>query len=105
MALKSFNEAVAVITGEASGIGLATAKALRSRDAHVVLVDINAVGLQQAEKQVCLQALEATEQVLSMVTDVTSESQIAVLPTMRQQQSIQEYRKGQWSARSRFIWS
>jgi NAD(P)-dependent dehydrogenase (short-subunit alcohol dehydrogenase family) len=79
MALKSFDRAVAVITGGASGIGLATAKALRGRGAHVVLADINASGLQQAEQQVHLHAPEAIGQVLSMVTDVTSESQVQAL--------------------------
>ena len=79
MALKSFNSAVAVVTGVASGIGLATAKALRGRGAHVVLADINAPGLQQAEEQVRLHAPEATGQVLSVVTDVTSESQVQAL--------------------------
>jgi NAD(P)-dependent dehydrogenase (short-subunit alcohol dehydrogenase family) len=79
MALKNFDGAVAVITGGASGIGLATAKALRTRSAHVVLADINASGLQQAEEQVRLHAPEATEQVLGVVTDVTSEAQVQTL--------------------------
>ncbi len=79
MALKSFHGAVAVITGGASGIGLATAKALRGRGAHVVLADINASGLSQAEEQVRLLAPEATAQVLSVATDVTSESQVQAL--------------------------
>jgi NAD(P)-dependent dehydrogenase (short-subunit alcohol dehydrogenase family) len=79
MALKSFEGAVAVITGGASGIGLATAKAARARGAHVVLADINDAGLQQAEEQVRLHAPEATGEVLSQVTDVTSEAQVQAL--------------------------
>jgi NAD(P)-dependent dehydrogenase (short-subunit alcohol dehydrogenase family) len=68
-----------VITGGAGGIGLATAKALRGRSAHVVLADINASGLEQAEEQVRLHAPEATEQALGVVTDVTSEAQVQAL--------------------------
>src|SRR5205085_10741750 len=52
MALTNFEGAVAVITGGASGIGLATACALHIRGAHVVLADINSQGLQQAEAQI-----------------------------------------------------
>ena len=37
MALKDFPDSIAVITGGASGIGLATAKALYAAGAHVVL--------------------------------------------------------------------
>jgi short-subunit dehydrogenase len=44
-----------------------------------VLADINASGLSQAEEQVRLLAPEATGQVLSVVTDVTSESQVQAL--------------------------
>jgi NAD(P)-dependent dehydrogenase (short-subunit alcohol dehydrogenase family) len=52
MALTNFAGAVAVITGGASGIGLATARALHGRGAHVVLADINQQGLQRAEQQI-----------------------------------------------------
>src|SRR5947209_18256294 len=79
MALKSFHGAVAVITGGASGIGLATAKALRGRGTHVVLADINAAGLSQAEEQVRLHPPEATRQVRSRAADVTNESQVQAL--------------------------
>ncbi len=48
MALKDFKDAVVVITGGASGIGLATAQALSTAGAHLVLADINEQGLQQA---------------------------------------------------------
>ncbi len=41
MPLTNFAGTVAVITGGASGTGLATARALHSRGAHIVLADIN----------------------------------------------------------------
>ena len=52
MALTNFAGAVAVITGGASGIGLATARALSARGAHLILADINSQGLQQAEQDI-----------------------------------------------------
>ena len=82
MALTNFEGAVAVITGGASGIGFATAKALRSRGAHVVLADINSQGLQQAEEQLRQQEPEATGGTLAIPTDVINEEQ--VLKLMRQ---------------------
>ncbi|HZU70373.1 MAG TPA: SDR family oxidoreductase [Ktedonobacteraceae bacterium] len=84
MALTNFEGAVAVITGGASGIGFATAKALRSKGAHVVLADINSQGLQQAEEQLRQQQPATTRAggILTMVTDVTNEEQVEEL--MRQ---------------------
>ncbi len=82
MALTNFEGAVAVITGGASGIGFATAKALRSKGAHVVLADINSQGLQQAEEQLRQQQSEATGGILTIPTDVSSEAQVQEL--MRQ---------------------
>jgi NAD(P)-dependent dehydrogenase (short-subunit alcohol dehydrogenase family) len=76
MALTNFTGAVAVITGGASGIGLATARALRTRGAHIVLADINAPGLLQAEEQIHQHSPEAPGQILTMPTDVTNESQV-----------------------------
>jgi NAD(P)-dependent dehydrogenase (short-subunit alcohol dehydrogenase family) len=79
MALTNFEGAVAVITGGASGIGLATARALHARGAHVVLADINSQGLQQAEEQIRSQNAEASGKVLSTRTDVTNEQQVYAL--------------------------
>ena len=82
MALTNFAGTVAVITGGASGIGFATAKALRARGANVVLADINSQGLQQAAEQLRQQNPGATSEILSIPTDVTDESQVQEL--MRQ---------------------
>ncbi|GAC1379190.1 MAG: SDR family oxidoreductase [Ktedonobacteraceae bacterium] len=79
MALTNFTDTVAVVTGGASGIGLATAKALHAKGAHVVLADINRQALQQAEEQVRQSTPVAPAQVLSVATDVTHEQQVEVL--------------------------
>ncbi len=79
MALKDFNGAVAVVTGGASGIGLATARALYAKGAHIVLADINGQGLQRAVEQVRQQVPGATTKVLAVTTDVTNEPQVQAL--------------------------
>ena len=87
MALTSFEGAVAVVTGGASGIGLATAKKLYRRGAHVVLADINEAALGQAEAQVSDSASTATNQVIGMLTNVTDEAQVAAL----MQRTVQDF--------------
>jgi 3-dehydrosphinganine reductase len=82
MALTNFEGAVAVITGGASGIGLATARALHTRGAHMVLADINDQGLQQAAEQIRLHNPVGPGSVLGIPTDVTNEQQVHAL--MRQ---------------------
>ena len=82
MALTNFAGSVAVITGGASGIGFATAGALRERGAHVVLADINADGLSRAEERLRQRNPDALGGILSVATDVTSEAQVREL--MRQ---------------------
>ncbi len=79
MALTNFAGAVAVITGGASGIGLATAQALYARGAHVILADINSDGLQRAKEQIRQSNSDATGIILSIPTDVTSEQQVQSL--------------------------
>jgi len=79
MALTNFAGTVAVITGGASGIGLATARALRAKGAHVVLADINSEGLRKAEQELRQHNPEATTHILGIPTDVTNESQVQAL--------------------------
>src|SRR6266581_8728770 len=79
MALTNFTGIFAVITGGASGIGLATARTLHSRGAHIVLADINSPGLLQASDLIIEHNSEAKGQILTITTDVTSESQIIEL--------------------------
>ncbi len=88
MALKNFAGAVAVITGGASGIGLATAHALYGRGAHVVLADINEQGLQQAQQAIYASA-QQSGQVLTVVTDITNEGQVEAL--MQQALTINQH--------------
>jgi len=76
MALTSFDGIVAVITGGASGIGLATAQALHVRGAHIVLADINASGLMQAKDRIYQLNPDAPGQILTVTTDVTDEAQV-----------------------------
>lgn len=79
MALTSFEGKTAVVTGGASGIGLATAKKLYRRGAHIVLADINEAALEQAEAQVSETASTATNRVIGVPTDVTNEEQVGAL--------------------------
>src|SRR5579862_8509956 len=76
MALKNFDGAVTVITGGASGIGLATACTLYVEGAHVILADINEQGLQRAGQHVREANPSSARQIVLNVTDVTSEEQV-----------------------------
>ena len=82
MPIEDFSGAVAVVTGGASGIGLATARALAAQGAHVALADINEDGLNAAADDVRGHATDNTTQVITLVTDVTDEAQVREL--MRQ---------------------
>src|SRR6266568_8169549 len=79
MALTIFTGVVAVITGGASSIELATARTLHSNGAHIVLADINSPGLLQARDIVFEHNSEAQGQILTITTDVTNESDVEEL--------------------------
>ena len=79
MPIEDISGAVAVVTGGASGIGLATARALAAQGAHVALADVNEDGLRAAADDVRAHASDATTQVIAVVTDVTDEAQVREL--------------------------
>lgn len=65
----TFKDQVAIVTGGASGIGLATAKRLSSEGVRVALFDTNKEGLESAEK-------ELTGETLSILADISSEASV-----------------------------
>jgi meso-butanediol dehydrogenase / (S,S)-butanediol dehydrogenase / diacetyl reductase len=68
-----FTAQVAIVTGSASGIGLATAMRLASEGANVVLADLNADGLAEAQRRI--QALGGPG-VYCCNCDVSDENQV-----------------------------
>jgi rhamnulose-1-phosphate aldolase/alcohol dehydrogenase len=65
---------VALITGGASGIGRATARALAARGAHVVVADRNVEGAQEVADE--LVETYGTRRALAVAVDVTSEDAV-----------------------------
>lgn len=76
MALTDFSGATAIITGGASGIGLATAQALYAEGANIVLADINEQGLREAEELLKQHSPGANGQIICISTDVTREDEV-----------------------------
>jgi NAD(P)-dependent dehydrogenase (short-subunit alcohol dehydrogenase family) len=85
MALENVAGSVAVVTGGASGIGLATAAAFHARGGHIVLADINTAGLEQAKEEVRARNPQAYGDILTIPTDVTKEGQVRTLMQLAQE--------------------
>lgn len=68
-----FTAQVAIVTGSASGIGLATAMRLASEGANVVLADINADGLAEAQRRIQASGCQG---VVCCPCDVSDEKQV-----------------------------
>lgn len=74
--MRDFRDRVAVVTGAASGIGRALSLALARRGADVALVDLNAAGLADVEREVGALGRKAS----SHVADVADRTRMAELP-------------------------
>lgn len=70
---------VAVVTGAASGIGLAACKRFAEMGLKTVLADVEAAALESAAAAVAALAAGGAEDVLAVPTDVASEDAIAAL--------------------------
>lgn len=70
-----FKGQVALVTGAASGMGLATARAFAAAGASVVLSDVNEAALQQTTTSL----KDAGGDVIGVVCDVADEAQVEAL--------------------------
>jgi len=66
---EGFRGRVGIVTGAAGGIGRAMCAQLVARGAHVILADVDALGLEEVAR-----GLGATDQVRTMKVDVSNES-------------------------------
>jgi NAD(P)-dependent dehydrogenase (short-subunit alcohol dehydrogenase family) len=71
----SFEHQVALVTGAASGLGLATAKAFAAAGAAVVLADIDEAGIRSAADELNAHGFTA----LAIRCDVTDDDQVAAM--------------------------
>jgi NAD(P)-dependent dehydrogenase (short-subunit alcohol dehydrogenase family) len=73
----SFENKVALVTGAASGLGLATAKAFAEAGAAVVLADWNEKAVQTAAKELAAQ----DHKTLAIRCDVSDDAQVEAMVT------------------------
>src|SRR5258707_1051047 len=82
MALTDFSGKTVVITGGASGIGLAVAQAFYAAGTNVVLADINEQGLVEAEGRLKKHIPGLHQHIICMPTDVRREDEVRELMEM-----------------------
>src|SRR6266508_1112651 len=71
----NFNGKVALVTGAASGMGLATARAFAEAGAAVVLADVNEASVQAAAEEL----VAAGHRALAVSCDVSDDAQVAAM--------------------------